>query len=166
MGDDFFQVITLARLVEMGEEEEREQRMASGVFQLNPERRGRVLLVDDEAFIVAALRRLLGTEHDVTAVMCGADAIALIEEGHRFDVILCDLRMPGMSGIDFYEKLQTLAADMIERIIFCTGATFSIDTRQFFERVPNQILERPFDPGAVRSLVRRFVDRNPTDVAI
>lgn len=141
--------------------------MASGVFELkNKERRGRVLLIDDEAFIIAALRRLLGTEHDVTAVMCVTDAIALIEDGRRFDVILCDLRMPGMSGIDFYEKLQVLAPDMIDRIIFCTGATFSTDTRQFFERVPNQILEKPFDPTAVRKLVRRFVDIAPTEVAV
>ena len=140
--------------------------MASGVFQLGQARRGRVLLIDDEAFIVAALRRLLGVEHDITAVMCAPDAIALIENGHRFDVILCDLRMPGMSGIDFYEKLRTFAADMTARIIFCTGATFSTDTHQFFERVPNQLLEKPFDPGAVRTLVRRFVDKNPIDVAV
>jgi CheY-like chemotaxis protein len=136
------------------------------VFDLDQARRGRVLLIDDEAFIVAALRRLLGAEHDVTAVMCVADAIALIEAGGRFDVILCDLRMPGMSGIDFYEKLRTLAADMTGRIVFCTGATFSTDTRQFFERVPNQLLEKPFDPGAVRSLVRRFVDKRPIDITV
>ena len=140
--------------------------MGSGVFELNQPRRGCVLLIDDEAFIVAALRRLLGSEHDVTAVMCVADAIALIEAGHQYDVILCDLRMPGMSGIDFYEKLRTLAPEVMDRIVFCTGATFSTDTRQFFERVPNQLLEKPFDPGAVRSIVRSFVEIRPTDVAV
>jgi CheY-like chemotaxis protein len=159
-----FRVTTLAQFVEMMKEGGGP--MVSGVFDLNQRRRGRVLLIDDEAFIVAALRRLLGTEHDITAVMCVADAIVLVENGHRFDVILCDLRMPGMSGIDFYEKLRTLAADMIERIVFCTGATFSADTRQFFERVPNQILEKPFDPVAVRKIVRQFVETNPTDVAV
>lgn len=140
--------------------------MASGVFELEQPRRGRVLLIDDEAFIVSALRRLLGAEHDVTAVMCVVDALALIEAGHRYDVILCDLRMPGLSGIDFYEKLRTLASEMTDRIVFCSGATFSMDTRQFFERVPNQVLEKPFDPRAVRALVRRFVDMIPTDIAV
>ena len=140
--------------------------MPSGVFDVNQPRRGRVLLIDDEAFIVAALRRLLGAEHDVTAVMCVTDAIALIEARHQYDVILCDLRMPGMSGIDFYEKLRTVAPEMMARIVFCTGATFSSDTRQFFERVPNQLLEKPFDPGAVRSIVRSFVEIRPTDVAV
>ncbi len=126
-------------------------------MELVDTRRGRVLLVDDELFIVSALRRLLGTEHDVTSVMSAHDGVALVEAGHRFDVILCDLRMPGMSGIEFYERLSALAPDLLERIVFCTGATFSTDTRQFFERVPNRILEKPFDPGTVRTVVRSFV---------
>jgi CheY-like chemotaxis protein len=130
------------------------------VLHLDPSKRGRVLLIDDEAFIIAALRRLLGAEHDVTAVMSAPEAIALVEGGHRFHVILCDLRMPGMSGIDFYEQLGKLAPDMISRIVFCTGATFSTDTRQFFDRVPNRLLEKPFDPKAVRSLVRTIVNES------
>lgn len=140
--------------------------MASGVHDLSHGRRGSVLLIDDEAFIVAALRRLLGTEHNVTAVMCVTDAIALIEARHHFDVILCDLRMPGLSGIDFYEKLCVINPAMTERIVFCTGASFSKDTRNFFERVSNTLLEKPFDPNVVRAVVRRFVDAQATDVAV
>lgn len=121
-------------------------------------RRGRVLLIDDEAFIVSALRRLLGSEHDVTSVVNVPDAIALITAGHRYDAVLCDLRMPGMSGIDFYEKIRVQAPEMTDRIIFCTGATFSTDTHDFFESVPNRILEKPFDPATVRSIVRCFVN--------
>ncbi len=125
-------------------------------------KRGRVLLVDDEVFIVSSLRRLLGSEHDVTAVMNGLEALALIEAGSRFDVILCDLRMPGMSGIDFYEKLHTIAPEMTNRIVFCTGATFSGHARKFFERVQNELLEKPFDPNVLRELVRRFVAEGPS----
>lgn len=130
------------------------------MFHLDSSRRGRVLIVDDEVFIIAALRRLLGSEHEVTAVMSALEAIALVAGGSRFHVILCDLRMPGMSGIDFYEKLRTFAPDMISRIVFCTGATFSTDIRQFFDRVPNRLLEKPFDPGTVRSLVRTIVNES------
>lgn len=128
------------------------------VMEVDHARRGRVLLVDDEFFIVSALRRLLGSEHDVSAVMNAQDGIALVEAGHRFDVILCDLQMPGMSGIEFYERLRAVAPDLIGRIVFCTGAIFSAGTRRFFDRVPNRILEKPFDPGTVRSVVRSFVD--------
>jgi len=136
------------------------------VAQFDQSRRGRVLIVDDEAFIIAALRRLLGSEHDVTSVMSAPEAIALIDGGQCFDVILCDLRMPGMSGIDFYEKLGTLAPDLTRRIVFCTGATFSTDTHQFFERIPNRLLEKPFDPGAVRSIVRGFVTMGGSQAAL
>jgi CheY-like chemotaxis protein len=129
----------------------------SGVMTLDQARRGRVLLIDDEAFIIAALRRLLSAEHEVTSVGNVPDALALIHAGHRYDAILCDLRMPGMSGIDFYEQIRDIAPEMMKRIIFCTGAMFSPDARQFFERVPNRILEKPFEPTAVRSLVRRFI---------
>lgn len=133
---------------------------------LDQARRGRVLLIDDEVFIIAALRRLLASEHDVTSVMNATDALSLIEAGHRFDVILCDLRMPGMTGIDFYERLKTLASDMTKHVIFCTGATFSVDTRHFFESVPNRILEKPFDPMAVRSLVRGLVNTMSNDLTV
>lgn len=129
-----------------------------GVVHLDQARRGRVLLIDDEAFIISALRRLLGSEHDVTSTVNVVDAVALIASGHRYDAILCDLRMPGMSGIDFYEKVREEAPEMTDRIIFCTGASFSTDTRDFFDSVPNRILEKPFDPPAVRSLVRHFVN--------
>jgi CheY-like chemotaxis protein len=131
-----------------------------GVVELDQAKRGRVLLIDDEAFIVSALRRLLGPEHDVTSVVNVPDAIALIAAGHRYDAVLCDLRMPGMSGIDFYEIMRQQAPEMVDRIIFCTGATFSSDTRQFFDRITNRILEKPFDPAAVRSLIRCFVNES------
>lgn len=129
-------------------------------------RRGRVLLIDDEAFIVSALRRLLGSEHDITSVVNVPDAIALIAAGNRYDAVLCDLRMPGMSGIDFYESVRKQAPEMIDRIIFCTGGSFSSDTRQFFDGVSNRILEKPFDPAAVKTLIRCFVNDCAFDKAV
>lgn len=139
-------------------------REGQAVRELDQARRGRVLLVDDEFFIVSALRRLLGSEHDVSAVMNAQDGIALVEAGQRFDVILCDLQMPGMSGIEFYERLRAVAPDLIGRVVFCTGAIFSNATRQFFDRVPNRILEKPFDPVTVRSVVRSFVNADSLDI--
>lgn len=125
--------------------------------QAEQNQRTHVLLIDDDMFILAALRRLLNSEHDVTAVASAPDALALIESGKRFDLILCDLRMPGMTGMEFYEKLHETTPEMSRRVIFCTGATFSPEVRQFFDRIPNRILEKPFDPAGVRSFVRACV---------
>lgn len=126
--------------------------------ELQPKKRNSVLLIDDDAFILAALRRLLSSENDVSALDNAPEALALITSGQRFDLILCDLRMPGMSGMDFYEKLGETVPEMIPRVVFCTGATLSPDIRQFFDRVPNRILEKPFDPAKVRSFVRTCVE--------
>lgn len=154
---------TLAFVEQIDQEWQRER--ACVVLLQDQPQRGRVLLIDDEAFIIAALRRLLSGEHDVTAVMSVPEAIALIEAGQSFDVILCDVRMPGLSGLDFYERLGTLAPELTKRIVFCTGATFSHDTREFFARVQNPVLEKPFDPGSVRLLVRGFVEKIRADVS-
>src|SRR5262249_41074337 len=66
----------------------------------------RVLVVDDESEIAAALKRFLDGEHDVTAVTSADQALRLLLGGARFDVILCDVLMPGMSGIDLYRQLE------------------------------------------------------------
>src|SRR5262249_31119297 len=65
-------------------------------------RRGRVLVVDDEPLIGSGLRMALA-EHDVVTTTNPAEALAWIHDGRRFDVILCDLMMPVMSGMDLYE---------------------------------------------------------------
>jgi CheY-like chemotaxis protein len=122
-------------------------------------RRGRVLLVDDEPFIGSALRRLLGAENEVVAVSSGHDALARITAGERFDLILCDLRMPAMNGMELYDRLREEAPEMAERMVFFTGAAFTGDIRAFFARVRNELLEKPFDPKALKALVRRAIAR-------
>ncbi len=118
--------------------------------------RARVLLVDDEPLIVASLRRLLAGEHEVMSVSSAHEALAVVEAGARFDVVLCDVRMPGMNGFELYERLLVLAPEVAERIVFFTGAAFTSDVRAFFGRVQNLLLEKPFDPPVLRELVRKL----------
>jgi CheY-like chemotaxis protein len=122
-------------------------------------RRGRVLLVDDEPFIGSSLQRLLGAENDVVAVSSGHEALERIAAGECFDVILCDLRMPTMSGMELYDQLHAISPELADRMVFFTGATFTGDIRAFFSRVRNELLEKPFDPSALKALVRRLVAR-------
>ncbi len=119
-------------------------------------RRARVLLVDDEPFIGTSLRRLLGAENDVVAVASGHEALARIAAGERFDLILCDLRMPAMTGMELYDRLREEAPEMADRMVFFTGAAFTGDIRAFFARVSNELLEKPFDPRVLKALVRRL----------
>ncbi|HVK64286.1 MAG TPA: response regulator [Polyangium sp.] len=123
--------------------------------------RTRVLLVDDEPFIVASIRRLLADEHEVTSVSSGHEALAVVEAGARFDVVLCDVRMPGMNGFELYERLLVTAPEVARQIVFFTGAAFTSDVRAFFARVENLLLEKPYDPSELRELVRKLATGKP-----
>jgi PAS domain S-box-containing protein len=117
-------------------------------------RRGRILVVDDDAPLAAAMKRTLGVENDVVGVTRGAEALALVLAGERFDLVFCDLMMPEMTGMELYQHFATSAPEMASRIIFITGGAFTPKAREFLERVPNQHVEKPFDARNLRALVR------------
>lgn len=118
--------------------------------------RGRVLVVDDEVAIGKAIRRILANDHDV---MLESDARAALErlDHETFDVVFCDLMMPNMSGMDFFESLSKRAPELAERIVFLTGGAFSPRSEEFLRASRNQCLSKPFSREAVSSVVRRMV---------
>jgi signal transduction histidine kinase/ActR/RegA family two-component response regulator len=118
------------------------------------EHRGHVLIVDDEVAFANSLRRLLSNEHAVSIVANGREALARIQDGERFDVILCDLMMPEMTGSDLYRALIEKAPDQANRIIFITGGAFSPTSQLFLEQVPNHCFEKPCDIQKLRSAIR------------
>ncbi|MFZ5896560.1 MAG: response regulator [Myxococcota bacterium] len=120
-------------------------------------RRGAVLVVDDEEGIARTVERVLGSDHEVTAVGSGRRALDLIEGGARFDVILCDLMMPQMTGMDVYDELIARHAFQASRVVFLTGGAFTTRAREFLDQVPNLRVEKPFDIEGLRSLVNALV---------
>jgi CheY-like chemotaxis protein len=70
----------------------------------SPGLRGRVLVVDDETPLRHLMQRLL-VGHDVVSAASGQDALAILEQDHAFDVILCDMMMPGVTGMDVHRWL-------------------------------------------------------------
>jgi PAS domain S-box-containing protein len=120
-------------------------------------RRGRVLLVDDEPMIASSMRRLIEPEHDVEIALTGEKALAIIRAGARFDVILCDMMMPQITGMDVHAELLRLAPDQAEKMIFLTGGAFTPRARAFLDATSNPLLEKPFDPDALLALLNRRV---------
>jgi CheY-like chemotaxis protein len=118
-----------------------------------PTRRGSVLVIDDEPSVAKALGRALEREHEVTIVPSAGEASRLIVAGRRYDVILCDLMMPQMSGMDLHADLAQHAPEQATRIVFLTGGAFTSEARSFLDGVPNHRLEKPFDTQQVRSIV-------------
>jgi PAS domain S-box-containing protein len=121
-------------------------------------RRGRILIVDDEPRVRVVLSRALSPEHHVEAVAHGRDALERIRAGKRFDVILCDLMMPIVTGVEVYECLLKEAPGQAARMIFMSGSAPSPKLAQFFADAGNPHLEKPFETAALRSLVRRVLD--------
>ncbi len=120
-------------------------------------RRGRVLVVDDELAVGEAIRRILSAEHDVVVLTSARKAHQLITSGERFDVILCDLMMSEMTGMDLHAELIKLAPDQAERMVVLTGGTFTAKGREFLQRVENRLLEKPFDSENIRAVVRELI---------
>jgi CheY-like chemotaxis protein len=112
----------------------------------------RLLVVDDEPSIGMILARLF-RDHDVTVVDDGRRALELLGQQH-FDLILCDLMMPNMSGIELYDALAKVSQDLAERMIFMTGGTYTVDAQAFLGRVKNPCIEKPFTLAQMELLVR------------
>ncbi len=119
--------------------------------------RARLLVIDDEPQVALVLARLLRQEYEVVVSMSGQDASNLLNHDKRFDLILCDLLMPGVSGMDLYRELQQQSPGFETRIVFITGGAFTPRAAQFLQNVPNPRLEKPFDLERVRSSVRKLV---------
>jgi CheY-like chemotaxis protein len=119
-------------------------------------RRGHLLVVDDEPFIGEAVRRLLSPLHEVSVVTSSEEALARIDSGATYDVILCDVMMPRMNGVQLHAEIARIAPGLADRMLFITGGAFSPAVREFLERVPGRLLEKPFD---AKSLIRAIQER-------
>jgi signal transduction histidine kinase len=121
-------------------------------------RRHRVLVIDDEPKILDALRRALAP-NEVAVISSGAEAVARIEAGERFDAILCDIMMPGMTGMDVHVAIERLSPEQASKMIFITGGAVTDDARAFLSSLTLPCIEKPFRPGNVKTLVASICDR-------
>jgi PAS domain S-box-containing protein len=117
-------------------------------------RRLRILAIDDEAEIGAALQRMLGRDHDLTFVTQAAAALALID-ADAFDLVLCDVMMPDLTGIQFLARLTAAHPALAHRVVFMTGGAFSPGARELLDRTTNARVDKPFDGAALRAILAR-----------
>jgi PAS domain S-box-containing protein len=112
----------------------------------------RILVIDDEPMI----GRLIGHAlegHAVVAETRAAEALRRLRDGERFDRILCDLMMPEMSGVDFYQELAAVDPRLPARVIFMTGGAFTERAARFLRSIPNPRIDKPFEPDELRALL-------------
>jgi len=121
-----------------------EPRRSSSAMKVTT-RKKRVLIVDDEDRYAKSLELLLNISYDVSLAKDGARALDYFSQGDRFDVILCDLMMPRMTGMDLYEALAERAPDQRARIVFLTGGATNDLARAFLARADVRYLEKPLE---------------------
>jgi two-component system, cell cycle sensor histidine kinase and response regulator CckA len=124
--------------------------------------RSSVLIVDDEPLVAHGIRRMVERDHDARVCTSGQEALRAIAEGAAFDVILCDLMMPVMTGMDLHEELLRIDPRLADRVIFMSGGAFTARAREFLERVPNQRFEKPIDFGTLRAGIRALLRPPPS----
>jgi len=121
--------------------------------------RARILAIDDEAAVVGALRRLLSRDYDVTTATDPVEALDKLIAGDRYDVILCDLRMPRLTGMELYERLSALDASQARRMIFITASAQDQATIEFVSRVGNRCLAKPASAVELRTAIEAVLAR-------
>jgi C4-dicarboxylate-specific signal transduction histidine kinase/ActR/RegA family two-component response regulator len=122
----------------------------------------RVLIVDDEAEVAEVLLRIL--THDSHQAMIAHDgemALRLLaearESGTPFDLMISDIKMPGLSGPALYAQVRELEPKLAERVIFITGDTMSPATYNFLKSVSLPYLTKPFTISDFRRIADKLL---------
>jgi CheY-like chemotaxis protein len=124
-------------------------------------RRGRILVIDDEPFVLRALERILAGHHDVVLAPSAGDALARIGDATPIDGVLCDVMMPGMNGMDLYREIGRVAPALARRVVFVTGGALIEDIRVFLEETGVPVVEKPFAPAQVLEAIRLLLEGLP-----
>lgn len=120
--------------------------------------RARLLIIDDEPEVGRAMKRGLAQQHDVTLAQTGAEGLTLMAETD-FDLVLCDLMMPEMTGMEVMNRVKTTLPDYVERLVFMTGGAFSEAGVQFLTELQTGHLDKPFDQRELRQFVAQQLAR-------
>jgi len=119
--------------------------------------RPRVLIVDDEPMIGRAIARALARDHEVTVATSGEQALALLLAG-SFDVVVSDLMMPQMTGMELHAELRTHRPALAARMVFITGGAFTPAAQTFLQAVSNPVLEKPVQLNNLRVIIRGLTE--------
>ena len=120
---------------------------------------GRLLVVDDEPAIVQTLNRILRRRYTVTLETDPRRALARVENGETFDLVLSDISMAPISGGELYEGIVRAAPHMAERVLIMTGGASCPANETFLARWPHPVLWKPFGPDDVVAHVEATLQR-------
>jgi len=121
------------------------------------ERRPRILLVDDEPMVLRVLAQLLSRSYEVERADGLVAATTLLAQGGPLDVILCDMMMLDGTGVDVHAWTRANRPELLPRMIFMTGGTFTPKARAFLADVAAHHLVKPFSLRELDELISKLL---------
>lgn len=121
--------------------------------QASMTQRARILVIDDEQLMCELLGTMLADDNEVETLSSAREALAKIKAGETYDLILCDLMMPELTGMDLHAELSRVRPEQAARMVFMTGGTFTDRAQQFLAEHGRVQLQKPFRHDELLSLV-------------
>ncbi|HSM93523.1 MAG TPA: ATP-binding protein [Anaeromyxobacteraceae bacterium] len=121
----------------------------------------RILVIDDDPLAGTSLARILSPPHHVVTTTRARDALAWLRRGDAFDVILCNLMMPDMGGMDLYAALQADVPEQARRVVFVTAGGFTPRARQFLRDSGAPWVEKPIPMSSLYAAIAAAAGRPP-----
>ncbi|MCI9348186.1 MAG: response regulator [Oscillibacter sp.] len=116
----------------------------------------RILIVDDDSMNLARTKIILGKNYDVLLAGSGIEALAKLEE-EQVDMVLLDIDMPEMNGIETFERMKQFAADV--PVIFLTASGLEEDVHNAIEMGAVNYLKKPFRPQELLKRVSQELEK-------
>jgi DNA-binding response OmpR family regulator len=126
----------------------------------NPTNKKRVLMIDDEEALAEALCHILRKQYDAQYTTSGKKGLELLLGTETFDVIICDLALPDLHGMDLYQAVQASKPGEEQKFIFFTGGVFTESTQNFIGSIPNPVLEKPVAIAVLRAKIEELIGRS------
>jgi len=119
----------------------------------------RILVVDDESFIVDIIRRALERSHYQVDIAYDGETALKELESRDYDLIIIDIKMPGISGIEVYHRISKNKPELAERFLFLTGNTIGSETIDFLNQTGNFYLAKPFTIANLLEVVKSAIEK-------
>lgn len=107
----------------------------------------KILIIDDEEYILSALKMNLSDNYDIQIETSGTKALDRIINNEIFDKYIIDINMPDLNGLEFYRMLKELNPDISKKVVFITGGITDEKLISDLDAIKNDVflLEKPFD---------------------
>jgi len=121
--------------------------------------KSKILVVDDEPVIRQFISQVLGEQgHTVETVDNAASALKMVKS-KRYRLILLDIKMPGMSGVELYKQFQKIAPSLTKRVVFITGDVMGKRTISFLNKTRTPYMMKPFDAKELKTEINRILSK-------